>query len=133
MSHRAPESSRIENARIQLGKKGEELVAQYLAEHGFYILERNYTQRCGEIDLIARKGEVLAFVEVKMRRHAYFNLSEVVNFAKQRKIIQTALHYIARHHMADMVYRFDVALLEPQQQDYHITYIPNAFTASEEF
>jgi putative endonuclease len=119
--------------RIQLGKKGETLVAQYLAQQGFSIKEINFSLRCGEIDIIAFKDKTLAFVEVKVRTTAYFHISEVVNYAKQKKIIQTARNYIAQHQCIDMNFRFDVALIEAQDQDFAITYIPNAFAPGDEY
>ena len=118
----------MSTAHIDLGKKGEQLVAHYLKKDGFEILAMNYTRRCGEIDIIARKNEVLAFVEVKVRSYAYFNISEVIVPAKQNKIIRTALSYIAEQRFEDMVYRFDVALLEQKNHDFEVTYMPNAFT-----
>lgn len=121
------------HVRTQLGKKGEQLVAQYLADKGFVIKEINFARRCGEIDIIAQRNEVLAFVEVKVRSTMYFNISEVVNYSKQRKIIKTAKSYIAQHHLADLVFRFDIALLEAQGADFTITYIPNAFAPRDNY
>lgn len=120
------------NLRKELGLKGEAIVARYLEEQGFIIKAYNYTQRWGEIDLIAIKSEIIAFVEVKLRQHHYFNLSEVIGPAKQRKIIRTARTYIAQNRVYSMVYRFDVALVEQKEDRYELTYIPNAFTAQEE-
>lgn len=118
-------------AHIQLGKKGESLVANYLEKQGFVIHAMNSTVKGGEVDIIAQKKDVLAFVEVKMRTNLYFNLSEVITTSKQRKIIHAARMYLARNAHTDMVYRFDVALVAQQQDDYAITYIPNAFTSQE--
>lgn len=108
------------------------LVARYLEEQKFTIRACNYRQRWGEIDLIAVKDELLAFVEVKLRQNHYFNLSEVISKSKQCKIVKTARFYIAHHALYCMVYRFDVALIEQEEHDYQLTYIPNAFTAPEE-
>lgn len=115
------------------GYSAEQLVADYLVEQGYFICARNYSTKSGEIDIIARKGQVVAFVEVKMRSTHYFNLSLVVDKAKQRKIIVTALHYAARNSYTQHVLRFDVALVEPNMQDdtFSINFIPNAFTGSE--
>lgn len=115
--------------RIALGKKGEELVARFLEQAGFSILEKNYSIKQGEIDIIAHKGEILAFVEVKLRRNPLFYLSDLIVPSKQRKIITTALWYINKHNFQDTVYRFDVALIESTHADYTINYIENAFTA----
>lgn len=115
--------------KSELGKKGELLVAHYLQKQGYTVLQTNYSIRGGEIDIIAQRQEVLAFIEVKMRSQLYFNTSEVVNRSKQNKIIHTARHYIAQSNVQqDRVYRFDIALVEPKDHDYTITYIPNAFT-----
>lgn len=119
--------------RIQLGKKGEGLVADYLKKQGYVIKAMNYSQRLGEIDIIAQKNEIMAFVEVKTRNNFYFNVSEVIVPAKQRKIIQTARHYIAENNIYDVVIRFDAALLEMRSDDIAITYIPNAFTQESGF
>lgn len=115
--------------KISLGKRGEQLVALYLERQGFCIREINYSHRCGEIDIIAEKDDVRAFVEVKLRRSHYFALSEVITQGKQRKIVSTALLYNSKHPTVHpMIYRFDVALVEPEGNDYAINYIPNAFT-----
>lgn len=112
----------------ELGSHGEEKVAAWLVQKGFAIQATNYRQRCGEIDIIATKDDILAFVEVKLRTHAYFNLSEVITPSKQAKIIRTAMMYIMENKIANKVYRFDVALLEKQTDKYKLTYLPNAFT-----
>lgn len=118
--------------KISLGKKGEDLVALYLQQQGYTICARNYTQRCGEIDIIAQKETVRAFVEVKLRQSHYFALSEVITPSKQRKIIAAARWYNSQERTQhDLIYRFDVALLEHHGSDYDITYIPNAFTQGE--
>jgi putative endonuclease len=120
--------------KISLGKKGEELVALYLKKQGYTICACNYTKRCGEIDIIAQKDHVRAFVEVKLRQSHYFTLSEVVTPAKQRKIITTARFYNSQiDDTIDMIYRFDIALVEHNGKDYDITYIPNAFTQGSEW
>lgn len=119
--------------RISLGKKGEALVASYLMKQGFMIKNLNYSCKYGEIDIIAQKDNLLTFVEVKLRRFVYFNISEVIVPSKQQKIIRTALHYRTYHDFKDMIFRFDVALLEPERNDYRITYMPHAFTASSEY
>lgn len=118
--------------KINLGKKGEELVATYLENLGFVVLHKNYTSKLGEIDLIAQKGEVLAFVEVKLRNNAKFDLSELIVRSKQNKIIKTALRYISLNQFYDMVFRFDVALINAVNDNFEIKYIPNAFTKLED-
>lgn len=119
---------KLELNKIDLGKKGEEFVIEYLRKQGFIIIAQNYRQRFGEIDIIAQKHEVLAFVEVKLRKDIYFMLSEVINLTKQRKIIKAAKFFISTNNFkVDLVFRFDVALLELKNDIYKITYIPDAF------
>lgn len=118
----------ISSNRLQLGKKGEQLVAEYLKKQGYTVCCINYRQRCGEIDIIAEKKEVRAFVEVKLRTTNYFATSQVVTPAKQKKIVLTARYYNNLHPTdQEKVLRFDIALLEQSGDDYGITYIPNAF------
>lgn len=120
--------------RISLGKKGEELVADHLQQQGFVIKQMNYTRRCGEIDIIAEKESTRVFVEVKLRRTAYFATSQVINTSKQRKIIMAARYYNSEQKTeTPMIYRFDVALLESNVNDFTLTYIPNAFTQQSEW
>lgn len=126
--------SRFVNAndvRHQYGNQAEEYVASYLLRDGFTILARNYTKRCGEVDIIARKDELITCVEVKARTNYYFNLSEVITPSKQRKIIKTAQLFIAEQSLYDVILRFDVALVSTDDGQFDIQYIPNAFTKSE--
>ena len=75
----------------ELGAWGEEQAARWLRRKGYTILERNYACRFGEIDLIARKREVIAFVEVKLRKNADFaEAREFVTYGKQRRILKSA-------------------------------------------
>jgi len=109
------------------GQYGEELVVGYLRDQKFTILERNYRQQYGEIDIIAMNHEALIFVEVKTRRSCRFDFSCVITPTKQKKIAAVARHYLTRHTYEDKTYRFDVALVEGMQNKEHITYIPQAF------
>src|SRR5581483_5462846 len=97
---------------LELGSQAESLVAKKLEQQGFSILERNYKKPCGEIDLIALNSEYILFVEVKMRSKYYFDLEQVVTPAKQKKIMNTASIFLATHNFHDKSCRFDVALVE---------------------
>jgi putative endonuclease len=112
------------------GDSGENAVRLWLEEHGFLIRACNYKTRYGEIDIIAEKEEVLAFIEVKTRNDDYFELSLVITPGKQRKIIQTAKYYIMEHSVVDKVCRLDVALVHKQPTGFTIEYVPNAFQSS---
>lgn len=118
------------DSKQDLGRKGERLVVDYLVERGYRIRALNYRQRFGEIDIIAQKDTVVAFVEVKLRLNRYFNLSEVVTPAKQQKIIKTARWYLAccpDISENTMVCRFDVACVEQENGVFVVSYYENAF------
>lgn len=113
-----------ENKR-KTGREKEELAEEYLRQQGYEILDMNFYGRFGEIDVIARDGETLVFAEVKYRKSERFgNSLEAVDTRKQKKICQTALYYLARHHISDSVpCRFDVIGITGED----ITHIKNAF------
>ena len=95
--------------RREVGRAGEDLAVQALTGAGYTILERNYRRRTGEIDIVAREGEVLAFVEVKARSsRRYGSPAEAVGRVKQRRIIQAARLYLAEHGLEEAPCRFDV-------------------------
>ena len=109
------------------GAWGEECAAAYLRRRGYRILARNYSCRFGEIDLIARRGDILCFVEVKLRSDRRFGLPrDFVTTAKQRRIRTTAAFYMTRHD-PDLCARFDVAEVYDDETPPRIEYIENAF------
>ena len=110
------------------GNYAENFVAAKLEQEGFSIIARNYQKKYGEIDIIAEKKDLLAFVEVKMRRSNVISMQEIITFSKQKKIIAVAKEYIARFHVKNKVCRFDAALVFLDGQNrLHMNYIPNAF------
>lgn len=121
-------SSKRHISKRLLGNRGEQAIADYLVKQGYTIIATNYQKRSGEIDLIAQKNELIAFIEVKLRTKNYFNISEVITFSKQRKIIATAQRFILEQSLFNHIYRFDVALVEYNNDNSVITYIKNAFT-----
>ena len=111
--------------RRKEGAYYENLVAEYLKTLGYEILEKNYRCRIGEIDLIAKEGETLVFVEVKYRRNDKMgDPKEAVNRKKQKKISMTASYYLMREcGRMDIPCRFDVAAVLGEQ----IEVVKNAF------
>lgn len=108
-----------------IGTGYEEQAAGFLEAAGMQILERNFRSRTGEIDLIARDGEYLVFVEVKYRADdAMGTALEAVDKRKQGKIARTARYYLLRHGLgADTPCRFDVVGITGGQ----VEHVKNAF------
>ena len=91
-----------------LGAFGEDAACRYLKRHGYRIEGRNYSCRFGEIDIIARKGRYMAFVEVKLRRDdAHGAAAEFVTPAKQRRVLAAAQLWLQQN-PTDLQPRFDV-------------------------
>ena len=109
------------------GRMAEEESARFLERKGYRIVERNYRCRGGEIDIVAERGGIIAFVEVKERSGSRFSLPrEAVTPAKQRRIRTAALWYLAAHETA-LQPRFDVAEVTPSPGGPQINIIENAF------
>ena len=91
-----------------IGNFGEEKAVQYLRRKGYRILGRNFSCRMGEIDIIAQRGNYVAFVEVKLRKNADFAFArEFVTVSKQRRIISAAMIWL-RMKNSQLQPRFDV-------------------------
>lgn len=116
-----------------LGNQGERKAAGFLRKQGFRILARQYANRFGEIDLIARDGDCLVFIEVKTRRSdAAGRPVEAVDVQKQRKLTQTAMAYLKRRGLLETRCRFDVvSIIWPEgSKTPEITHYKNAFPAA---
>lgn len=116
----------------RVGDWGEALTAEYLRGRGWHILESGFACPEGEIDLIAQKGDTLAFVEVKTRQSAHYGAGrEAVDRRKQRKITATAFRYLAQHPELPTKIRFDVVeIVAPQgvrTEHPELHYLANAF------
>lgn len=109
----------------QLGADKEQLAAEYLTARGMDILERNFRNRQGEIDIIGRHGQYLVFVEVKFRSGTDMGMAaEAVGIHKQRQICKVADYYRMIHHLGDnTAVRYDVLAIQGED----IQWIQNAF------
>jgi putative endonuclease len=117
--------------RRTVGNAGEDAAVQYLLRRGYHILQRNYRCRFGEIDLIARDGGTLAFVEVKTRRsQRYGPPASAVTFVKQRHLIKASQMYMTQMNKADELCRFDVVTIEMDAHGMRIELIKDAFQPS---
>ena len=111
------------------GREGEKLAADYLTGKGYQIVDRNYHCRWGELDLVAKKDDLIVFVEVKLRRDIGHGLPiEAVGKTKQRRIISTAKLYAAEHDLFDYDMRFDVIeVVVDDQNRLWVRHVPGAF------
>jgi putative endonuclease len=116
------------------GREAEELAAAFLRERGLEILARNHATRQGEVDLVAREGEVLCFVEVRSRTsEAQGGPEETVDRAKARRVVAAATDWAARNGGLERDIRFDVVavtLLEGAPP--RVEHFPAAFDADGE-
>jgi putative endonuclease len=117
--------------RKSLGASGEKAAARHLAKQGFAILERNYRCPLGEIDLVARKGPLLVFAEVKTRRSEQYGAPETaVGFRKQKKLVKLAQFYIKQKDFYGLQCRFDVVSVRWNDKGRPaVDHIPAAFFA----
>ena len=116
---------------IALGSLGESLARTALEQQGYVIVATRYRTRAGEIDIVARDGGCLVFVEVKARRHTECGTpAEAVTPRKQRRIIAMARDYLARSQSDATSCRFDVVAILLTDGKPSIEIIRNAFDAS---
>ena len=117
--------------RLIVGRTGEDAAVQYLLQRGYCVLERNYRCRFGEIDLIARDGSTLSFIEVKTRRSRTFGpAAEAVTRTKQRHLVKASQMYMAQHGKHDDFCRFDVVTIDMNGQELQVELIKDAFQPS---
>lgn len=109
------------------GKLGEQRAEEFLRGNGYDILERNYRYLKAEIDLIAKKGDTLAIVEVKSRNMGFLeDISDVVNPKKVKLLTLAADHYVQENDL-DVEVRFDVVTVIKKGNEINIEHLENAF------
>jgi len=115
-------------ARQQLGWFGEELACAALEQRGYVVITRRYRTKWGELDIIARHGDYVAFVEVKARQDGSFgDPEEAVTLRKQQRMVSMATDYLARNGLLNVACRFDVVGVNTETDPPHITIIEDAF------
>jgi putative endonuclease len=117
--------------KSKLGQAGEEAAVAFLQHQGYHILERNFRNPLGEIDIIAKEGDTICFIEVKTRRNEAFGSPfESITPTKQRKLIHVALSYLKAKGREESKARFDaVAVFREEDGPERIEIIKNAFEA----
>ena len=116
--------------RRSVGRRGEEEAARFLEKQRLVILDRNVRSRLGEIDLVARDGATLVFVEVKARRQSEGDPPQAaVTGEKQRRLGRLAQHYLKWKGLGEVRCRFDVVAITLDDQDRvkTVRHLPGAF------
>ena len=113
---------------IHTGESGERIACNYLKRRAYIVLERNWRYSRAEIDIIAKKGDLLVFVEVKTRTSTFFGKPEsFVNKRKKALIVDAANTYMYKRQYCGE-FRFDIiAILMKNQRDYAIKHLKDAF------
>ncbi|MCD1147082.1 YraN family protein [Peptoniphilus sp. KCTC 25270] len=116
---------------MKIGNRGEELAAEFLLDHGYEVVQRNFRYRNGEIDIIAYGKGMYIFVEVKTRNTKTYGLPrEAVDYHKQVQIYNTAKMYLHKNHLYDVSVRFDVIEVY-LENGLEIVHIKNAFNGND--
>jgi len=117
------------HSRQELGQWGEDIACHYLEKKGYKIIARRFRYRRAEIDIIARKGSILVFIEVKTRRHDEFGYpEEAVRKVKKERLREAALGFLSEKKERISECRFDIlSVLLKSQREYEITHFEDVF------
>jgi putative endonuclease len=118
----------MKNKEQKFGERSENLAVWYLKKNGYKIIEQNYRNRMGEIDIIAKEKKTIVFVEVKSRRSIRYGSPKwAVTPKKQRKISMVALYYLKATKQSGAKARFDVVAITSNRDEPQIEIVKNAF------
>ncbi len=116
--------------RREYGNEAESAAVRHLEARGYRVRARNFRCRYGELDVVAEQGDTVCFVEVRMRSTAVWgDPAHTVSFAKQRRVVKAALHYLFQNDLRERMVRFDVVSVVGQGEQARVEHIPNAFDA----
>ena len=111
----------------ELGKKGEQLAVDFLIENGYKIVERNYRFDKAEVDIIARKEDTLAIIEVKTRSTSDFgNPQDFVKPKQIKRLVKAVDEYVTVNKL-DVEVRFDIVAIVQKNKGSNIEHLENAF------
>lgn len=111
----------------ELGKKGELLAVDFLSKNAYEIIERNYRFDKAEVDIIAKKGTILAIIEVKTRSSTDFgNPQDFVKPKQIQRLVKAVDEYVSANDL-DVEVRFDIVAIVKQGKAFQIEHIENAF------
>ena len=118
----------MSEARQHFGRYGEDLACDELERLGYTVITRRYRTEHGELDVVARHGEYVVFVEVKARQDGSFgDPEEAVTAQKQQRLVWMATDYLVRQGLGDVACRFDVVAVSTQTDPPSILVIEDAF------
>jgi putative endonuclease len=118
----------LSRSKIEKGKKGELIASRFLSSRGFEIVARNFRIDHKEVDIIAREGEFLVFVEVKFGRLGSFGEPvEWVSPRKKKNLIEAAKLYLSKNEFHNLPVRFDVVAISEVGGKTKIAHFPGAF------
>lgn len=111
----------------ELGKLGEDIIANYITKKGYTILERNFECNQGEIDIIAKDKEEIVFIEVKTRTDMFFGeAGEAITKYKKKHLLNSIKYYLYKRNLEDEYVRIDVAEVYVKGENIKINYIKKA-------
>lgn len=111
----------------ELGKKGEQLAVDFLLKNGYEIIERNYRFDKAEVDIIAKKDDILAIIEVKTRSSVDFgNPQDFVKPKQIQRLVKAVDEYITANDL-DVDVRFDIVAIVKEGKSFSIEHLENAF------
>jgi putative endonuclease len=118
----------LTQARLELGRYGEDLAYKRIKRLGYRKIIRNYRCPLGEVDLIANDGDTLVFIEIKTRRGRPTGYAkEAVDARKQRQLSKVALSYMKSNNCSEAKARFDVIAISIKEDKPEIEVVKNAF------
>jgi len=121
----------VTKERLDLGRLGEDLALKKIRSLGYKCIARNYRCPLGEVDLVARDGDTLVFIEIKTRRGRSLGYAkESITKGKRRQLSKVALAYMKSHGVADARSRFDVVAVHIRGGITEIEVVRNAFDLS---
>lgn len=114
-------------AHNDLGKKGEDLAVEFLLKKGYKIVARNFTFQKSEVDIIARKNNVLAIIEVKTRSTSDFgNPQEFLKVRQIQRLVKAVDYFVTEHNM-DVEVRFDIIAIIKNKSGSRLEHLEDAF------
>jgi putative endonuclease len=118
----------VTKERLALGRLGETLALKKIKSLGYVCVTRNYRCSLGEVDLIARDGDTLVFIEIKTRKGKTLDYAkEAVDARKRRQLSKVALAYMKAHDCCDVKSRFDVVAINLDGDGKEIEVVKDAF------